>query len=68
MTDIRITRHDGPAGWAEIGFYRGHRILAVLTRPITGARWTLYPADNTRRRFTTFKAAMAAARALTQET
>jgi len=59
--DIRMitTRKDG--GWSETGVYVGNTLHAVVTHPCAGARWFLHTTNFKTRRYSTQKAALAAA-------
>lgn len=57
-----ITENRGPEGWREIAIRLADgKLVAVVTRPITGANWFLHRLDGDRheqRRFKTRKAAI----------
>jgi hypothetical protein len=60
---MRITETKGAEGWREIGIYGDNaKLVAVISRPVTGADWFLHWADSfAKDRFKTKKAAIEAA-------
>jgi hypothetical protein len=69
MTTPRVTETRGADGWREIAIHsaQDNTLIAVITRPCSGAKWRLHRANSTTNRGTPYPTCKAAMDAALQE-